>query len=297
MENEESLQKSFAELFRAGAGVHTGIGDDAAVLDYDRRDGRLVLAAVDQVIEDVHFVRETDPGSVARKLLMRNISDIAAMGGVPAQALVTLAMTPFDTDWLHGFQSKLADAALEYGVSVVGGDMSSMASPGKVATLNITGLVEPEKLCLRSGAKAGDALYVTGSFGRAYPGTHHLTFTPRLKEARFLAGEYTRCMMDVTDGLGKDLARIGVASGLSIDITHGDAIPRRDNATWEQVLNDGEDYELILAVPQEKCEALEQNWPFRIPLTRAGVFQAGTPGKLMMNGVPLEPKGYDHSHG
>lgn len=287
--NEELLTRNMAALFSRRSDVITGIGDDAAVLDSGSQDGTWLLAAADQVLEDVHFLPGTDPGKVAVKLLNRNISDIAAMGGRPAHALVTLALNPLDEAWLDAFNLALEDLASANGISVIGGDVARSPVPGKTASLTILGHVEKEKLCLRSNAKAGDVLYVTGSFGRSFPTGHHLTFRPRLEQARFLAGVYTCAMMDVSDGLAKDLARFAAASGITAEITELAHIPGRDGATGEEKLYDGEDYELLIAVPPEKCDALEKAWCFPdVPLTKAGIFEAGP--------QDLQEKGYDHFH-
>lgn len=293
--NEEIFTGHLAELFHRRPDVFTGIGDDAAALDLGLPDGKLLLAAADQVIEGVHFTRETEAKNIAEKLLRRNISDLAAMGGVSTHALVTVAANPMDEARLAAFHRALSDAADEYNISVIGGDLARLPAPGWVASLSLLGWVEKEKLCLRSNARAGDHLYLTGSFGRSFPSGRHLYFHPRAAEARFLAGTYTHAMMDVSDGLAKDLARFAAASGLAVRLTCPDAIPRRDGATLSEALNDGEDYELIFAVPPEKSSALRREWFFKsLPLTLAGVFENGDPGALFIENQPFEQKGYDH---
>lgn len=297
--NEETFTKNIAALFARRNDVFTGIGDDAAALDLGINNGKLLLAAADQVVEGVHFVPETHPGDVARKLLNRNISDIAAMGGIPTHALVTLSLNPLDEVWLEQFHKALSDAADLYQVSIIGGDVAGAPSPGKTASLTILGLVEKEKLALRTNAKAGDHLFLTGYFGRSFPTAHHLTFSPRLAEGRFLAGDYSCAMMDVSDGLAKDLARFAADSGLSVNLHDPEnTIPARDGATLAQRLNDGEDYELIVAVPPQKSEQLRKEWPFpKLPLTFAGTFtEDRTPGRILLDGVPIQEKGYDHFH-
>lgn len=297
--NEETFTKNIAALFARRNDVFTGIGDDAAALDLGINNGKLLLAAADQVVEGVHFVPETHPGDVARKLLNRNISDIAAMGGIPTHALVTLSLNPLDEVWLEQFHKALSDAADLYQVSIIGGDVAGAPSPGKTASLTILGLVEKEKLALRTNAKAGDHLFLTGYFGRSFPTAHHLTFSPRLAEGRFLAGDYSCAMMDVSDGLAKDLARFAADSGLSVNLHDPEnTIPARDGATLAQRLSDGEDYELIVAVPPQKSEQLRKEWPFpKLPLTFAGTFtEDRTPGRILLDGVPIQEKGYDHFH-
>ena len=297
--NEETFTKNIAALFAKRSDVFTGIGDDAAALDLGLPSGKLLLAAADQVVEGVHFVPETHPSDVARKLLHRNISDIAAMGGIPTHALVTLSLNPVDEVWLEQFNKALSDAADIYQVAIIGGDVAGAPVPGKAASLTILGLVEKEKLSLRTNAKAGDHLFLTGSFGKSFPTAHHLTFSPRLAEGRFLAGDYTCAMMDVSDGLAKDLARFAADSGLSVELHDPEnTIPERDGATLRQRLDDGEDYELIIAVPPEKSEQLLKEWCFpKLPLSRVGTFVADqTPGRILLDGTPIQEKGYDHFH-
>ena len=143
--NEETFTKNIAALFAKRSDVFTGIGDDAAALNLGLPGGKLLLAAADQVVEGVHFVPETHPSDVARKLLHRNISDIAAMGGIPTHALVTLSLNPVDEVWLEQFNKALSDAADIYQVAIIGGDVAGAPVPGKAASLTILGLVEKEK--------------------------------------------------------------------------------------------------------------------------------------------------------
>ncbi len=292
--NEETFTDFLTGLFLKRPDVFTGIGDDAAALDLGLHNGMLQLIAADQVLQNVHFVKNTPPESVAKKLLRRNISDIAAMGGIPSHAVVTVSLNPLDEIWMRRFHQALAKDAEYFNVSVVGGDISQAPEPGIQASLTILGMVERDKICLRKNAKAGDCLYVTGKFGKSFPSQHHLHFMPRISEGRFLAGTYTRAMMDVSDGLTKDLSRFAFDSGVSVRIDHPELIPARDNATLEERLNDGEDYELIVAVPAEKAASLEANWHFETELTAIGKFEQGNAGQLTIAGFKYEGKGYDH---
>lgn len=294
--NEDRFTAALAGIFSScRSDVFTGIGDDAAVLDLSLPDEKLLLAAADQVIRDIHFTPETPPELIAKKLLNRNVSDIAAMGGVPTHALLTVAIDSLQEDQLKAFHKGLAEEAAKYGIAVIGGDLAHTPKDF-VATLTILGTVAKKKLCLRTNAKVGDILYLTGSFGRSFQTGHHLTFAPRLDAAQALAGTYTNAMMDVSDGLAKDLARFASASGVSCRITA--ELPKRDGATDEEALNDGEDYELILAVPPEKCPALEQSGlPEKLGLTRAGIFTGDQPaGTVFYHEQKIQEKGYDHFH-
>lgn len=287
--NEETFTGRLAGLFSAAPSVHTSIGDDCAVLDICGN-GSYLLAAADQVISSIHFLPETDPRKVAAKLLKRNISDICAMGGVPLYALVTIAKKPLEEEYLMSFHEGLEKCAEEYNVSIIGGDTAGNFAEGMVGTLTILGRVEKEKLCLRKNAKEGDLLYATGCFGNSFYSEHHLTFHPRVKECRFLAGNYTNAMMDVSDGLLKDAQRFASASGLSVEIEEK-TIPLRQGADIQMALSDGEDYELIFAVSPEKAPLLEKAWDFPgVPLSRIGRFVA----KKEMEEENKYRSGFDH---
>ena len=290
--NEESFVRKLTALFPQSPDVTVGPGDDCAVLDLGTPD--LLLAAVDQVISDVHYTRETAPEAIAGKLIKRNISDIAAMGGVPTHALLSLAVNPMDEEWLLAFHQGIAKEAAAYGISVIGGDMAKLFAAGQALSLTILGKVERGKLCLRSQAGEGDLLYATGRFGNSFLSGHHLDFIPRLEEARFLAGDFTCAMQDVSDGLVKDAARMAEASGLALQL-EPDRIPLRTGAAREQALTEGEDYELLFALPARLRSRLEQAWPFPdTELTCIGRFVSGDPGSV--SGLKQNPKqtGYDH---
>ena len=293
--NEEDFIQKLSGLFPGARDVTVGIGDDAAALELGLPGGMLFLAAADQVVSGIHFTEETPPALAGEKLFKRNLSDIAAMGGVPTHALVTVALDPFEEKRLTEFHQGLSRISNHYGVPVIGGDLSSLPKPGLTASLTIFGRVEKEKLCLRSNAAPGDRIYVTGQFGNSFASGRHLSFSPRLHEARFAAGTYTCAMIDVSDGLAKDIARMGEASGLAAELDPA-AIPLAPGATPEQALCDGEDYELVLAVSPELSAELEKRWPFPgVRLTRIGEFQKGPAGAIRGVSLPTD-KGYDHFH-
>lgn len=281
------------------ADVALGPGDDCAVLDLGG--GMLLLAAVDQVAGDVHYVAtDTDPAAAGAKLLKRNLSDIAAMGGEPAWALLALAADGRRADELLAFCRGVAAAAQGYGVSLVGGDLAALAAGSRteLGSLTILGRIAPGEIIRRSGAAAGDLLYATGCFGRSFESRHHLDFAPRLAEGRFLAaGAYADAMIDVSDGLLLDARRLAAASGVSI-VLDPDAIPRRDEANLAAALGDGEDYELLFTVPAAREAELRAAWPAAFaPLTRIGAVTAGRPGVVDPAGEDLSRRyrsGYEH---
>ncbi|MFA7185491.1 MAG: AIR synthase-related protein, partial [Victivallales bacterium] len=179
-------------------------------------------------------------------------------------------------------------------------DFASM-SPGRaaeVASLTILGNVEAELICRRNGAVPGDLVFVTGALGNSYESGRHLSFEPRLAEGRFLAQNfYVNAMIDISDGLLLDAQRLAKASGVSV-MLELENIPVNPDATLEQALGDGEDYELLFCVPADKAEALRREWPFETRLTSIGAIRKNPPGEITApNGENLNKrfkKGYEH---
>ena len=279
-------------LGRSAPASPAGMGDDCAVLRPAR--GR-ELVTVDPVIHGVHFDRRTPPRQAGAKLVKRNLSDIAAMGGRPRAAVVSLAMDARTSlAWLREFHRGMALEARRHGVSIIGGDVARL--PGSfVATLTLLG-ESTGRVLTRAGSRPGDWIYVTGSLGRSFPSGHHHAFRPRLAEGAWLAGrEEVRSMMDVSDGLAKDLASLtpkGLAPAL-----FGALIPRRGGASLREALCDGEDYELLLTVaPGLRRASLENAWRRafpRTPLTCIGrLVRMGQvpPDALAMS----DYRGYEH---
>lgn len=295
--NELEILRRLPDLLPQNCGVLTGPGDDCAVLDFG---GRVLLAAVDQLIGDRHYLRSvTEPAAAGAKLMKRNLSDIAAMGGVPRWALLTVAANGREAEWILKLIQGAAEAGHRYEVAVVGGDTASLASEGECCTLTILGeMPGNQKAVLRSGAQPGDLLVVTGVIGNSFASGHHLTFEPRLAEGAFLcAGGYASAMLDISDGLLLDALRLAEASTVSV-LLEKEAVPLRDGATRENALSDGEDYELLFTVPPERFEKLMNCWPVRFaPLTRIGLVTAGLPGVYDRTGASLTKGvkiGYEH---
>ena len=281
MINELKLLSEILPKLHGDNDVMVGPGDDCAVVEHG---GKLVLLAVDQLIGNVHYLfDETEPEVVGAKLLKRNLSDIAAMGGTPRYALVALASSNTGMDWLRRFFAGLEAEAVKYNVSIVGGDVSSSRKGmPPVASLTICGHVkQPCFPCLRANAVPGNILYATGKFGNSFKSGHHLEFVPRLEEARFLAAGYTNCMIDVSDGVLQDSRRLAVASGCGL-MLDPKALPLREGADVDSALTEGEDYELLFAVSREKFQDLENAWPFKdVPLTQIGMFTGSPKGEVV----------------
>ncbi len=297
--NEIKLLEKILPDLKQDKNVFLGPGDDCAALDLGT--GDLLLAAVDQLISSVHYDRSTTASREAgAKLLKRNLSDIAAMGGKASWALLALATNTDDDKYLLDFYDGLREAAEKFNISLCGGDFSSLpkGETGEVASLTILGTVERDLMCCRSGAQVGDIVFVTGALGNSYESGRHLTFEPRLAEGRFLAtGAYVNAMIDISDGLLIDAQRLAKASEVAVMLELGH-IPVNADATLEQALGDGEDYELFFCVPADKVEILRQEWAFETTLTSIGKIRANPPGEVTApDGEDLSKrfkKGYEH---
>ena len=259
-----------------------GIGDDCAVLPAAH--GKQLIT-VDPVIYREHFNDAIPARAVGEKLLKRNLSDLAAMGGRPRAAVVALALdSRTSVRWLEQFYRGLAACARRYRVPVVGGDVAH-ARGTLVASLTLLGAATGSRVVTRTGARAGDGIFVTGALGRSLPTGHHWKFSPRLAEGAWLARQPgVRAMMDVSDGLAKDLHALTPRGATpALDAA---ALPRRADADLRAALTDGEDYELVFAFASRADRgALARAWRRTFPRTRltqigrfvrAGARPAGT---------------------
>ena len=298
MLNERHILSQLLPGLAATESVAVGPGDDCAALRTSGG-GPLLLAAVDQVIAGVHFLSEgTAPERAGAKLMKRNLSDIAAMGGTPRWALLALAARGGSESWVLEFCRGAADAGMRYGTPLTGGDIAGLERDGVAASLTILGEVEESEIVLRRGAKPGDLLYVTGRIGNSFLSEHHLDFTPRLAEGRFLASHrFASAMLDISDGLLLDASRLAAASRVALTVEQ-ERIPLRAGAVPESAWSDGEDYELLFTVPADAAAQLEAEWPPGFaPLTRIGSVSAGSGEVLDPEGNSLtehRKSGYEH---
>lgn len=297
MTEDAFLARLFASIPPGPKALAIPPGDDCAAIDLG--DGRWLLVAVDQVVGDRHYVQSgtpaTPPELAGRKVLARNLSDIAAMGGRPTYCLVCGAFGPgCAEDWIRHFYQGILDLAARHQVAMVGGDLA-VAPADTVVSVTILGEVPAGGAVCRAGARPGDEFWVTGCFGDSFPTGHHLTFEPRCAEGAWLAANgYAHAMMDVSDGLVLDATRMCRASGLALRLDTA-AVPRRLATTrLEAALSDGEDYELIVAVPPDRAHELARRWPFKTALARVGTFAAGAAGVSDLAGQSLGEEGYDH---
>jgi thiamine-monophosphate kinase len=287
--------------------VITGPGDDCAVLDLGIPD-RLLLFKTDAVVEGIHFESGAPPEKVGHKALGRCLSDIAAMAGTPTAALVTLALPPeFDTKYLESLYSGMNKLARRYDVAIAGGETTT--NPQRLlVSISLLGSVPRGKALLRSGAKPGDAIFVTGELGGSLAGKH-LEFEPRLSEARWLAQHFQiHAMIDVSDGLAGDLPHILNASGVGAELL-ASAIPisqeaRRAAKTSAKpallaALTDGEDFELLFTVASRDAVPLLDAWNKQYLSTALSCIGKITSAKGVAirdkHGLrPLTVHGYEH---
>ena len=242
--------KQYAPLSKA---VIKGIGDDTAVLSYSKNEYQLLTT--DMLAEGTHFTRRMPPELIGHKVLACSISDIAAMGGWPTFAVVSIGI-PKDLPvrFIKEVYKGIQRTARDFNISIVGGD--TIKSDKIVVNVALLGLVEKKNLITRDGAKAEDWIFVTGALGGSFNSGRHLSFTPRLAQGRFLVENFKpSAMMDISDGLSGDLNHILKASrvGARLDLT---SIPRRKGVSLSQALNDGEDFELLFTLPAKKASLL-----------------------------------------
>ena len=264
-----------------------GPGDDCAVLRGPEK-GMLTLFKTDCLIQGIHFTADTAAARVGWKALCRVISDIAAMGGQPHEALITLALPPqTKVVWVRQLYQGMKKAARRYGCGIAGGETSSVPDGAPVMiSVAMLGSVERRHLTLRGGGKPGDVICVTGRLGGSLAG-RHLDFKPRLAEARWLA-RHARpsAMMDLSDGLAKDLPRLADASGTGFQINPA-LLPCHRGCTPAQAMGDGEDYELLFTLPQRRFDAVMDQWGAAFPrtgLTCIGKLLTNTKERTCMTG-------------
>jgi thiamine-monophosphate kinase len=317
-----SLQKRFGVR---SLSLIRGIGDDAAVLRL-RGAREYWVVTTDMLLEGVDFRRSwIAPPALGHKSLAANLSDLAAMGARPRFFTVALALpSGVSEEWIEDFYGGMSILAKRHGAVLIGGDLSRSAS-GIQVTITAIGETSGRRFACRSGGRAGDILFVTGTLGRAAAGLallrqgrtsgrsaterlalrSHRTPEPRCEVGLWLVGNrFVSCMMDLSDGLSTDLPRLCESSGVGAEI-NGVQLPIFAGARrWQcdpvdLALNGGEDFELLFAVPVRKAARLEKAYPSRFPpISCIGRLRrernvVWTPGP----GLPLRqltPRGFDH---
>jgi thiamine-monophosphate kinase len=304
---ERDLVRWICSRLPANRRLIVGAGDDAAILRLTENAN--VVATTDMLMDGVDFELERhEPEQIGRKALGINLSDLAAMAAMPIGALVSVAL-PYSGG--EQIAKRLIDGMLslsqEFDCPIAGGDTNSWEGP-LVISITALGEVPPERRWLRSGAQPGDAIVVTGEFGGSILG-RQFHFIPRVREALWLAeNAIVHAAMDVSDGLSLDLSRICEASGCGA-VVDLDKVPvaaaaeqlaqEKPNGTTvlDHALGDGEDFELILAVPLDEAKDIVAQQPLQTRLTQIGQFVAGS--GLFCRGKdgqrePLPPRGYEH---
>ncbi len=233
--------------------VKQGIGDDTAVLPLSVTQD--LLLTTDMSVEGTHFTKETLPQLIGRKALARNLSDIAAMGGTPTYAVVSLGLPKnISTLYVKKIYQGINRLAKEFDVSVVGGD--TVKSPQLVINIALLGTVAKNKAVLRKGAKIGDQIFVTGALGGSLKSGRHLTFMPRVREAQYLVKNFhPTAMIDISDGLAGDLGHILEESRVGAILVE-DKIPLHRRADLKAGLYDGEDFELLFTLSPKEAQKL-----------------------------------------
>jgi thiamine-monophosphate kinase len=312
--SEKELIRQIRRSVRGGKSVVTGIGDDCAVLRVPP--GHEVLVTTDFTIENVHFRRDWHrPELVGWRCLTRGLSDIAAMGGEPLAAFLSLAIaSDVSQKWVNRFLKGLLDLAEEFKVPLAGGDTAQSAG-GIQADIVVVGSVPKGKAVLRSGAKAGDQIYVTGELGGSAAALARLAeskpvgagysrhFRP---QARVAVGQWLRrrgvasAMIDVSDGLSTDLEHICEESHVGAEI-EAEAIPRarvgpgKKRVALEFALHGGDDYELLFTSAVAVPSVVAGVRVTRIGRTTksAGMRLIGADGKVRQ----LKAGGWEHFKG
>lgn len=277
-------------LSLAGAELLVGPGDDAAVVR--PLGGDWLVLTVDQLVEGRHYESGTALDLVARKAVARSVSDVAAMGAVPVWAMAT-GLLP--EGFQHGDElfAALHRWANRLGCPLIGGDIASGPGPMSL-TVTVCGRMEDgHEPKLRSGAKVGDEIWITGPVGNSFASGWHLNFEPRVQVGRAASAlADVHAMIDLSDGLGRDAGRVGRASGATLEIDAA-RIPLREGASdWRTAIGDGEDYELLI-VGRDLAGKLEGL------IGPIGVVREGEPGAIVIDESgerhDVNSLGWDHS--
>ncbi len=314
----EIIDRYFARHALQRPDVDLGIGDDAAIVRVPQ-DKRLVVT-VDTIVDGVHFPTDTGARDIGYRALAVNLSDLAAMGAEPAWAVMALTIPDLNEAWLDQFAEGFAELARTSNIALIGGDLNH--GPLSV-TVTVHGILPADAGLTRSGASAGDVLFVTGTLGAAACGLKTLTGSvadkgdrdssrvvanflkpqPRLREGRDLL-LLASAAIDISDGLVIDIGRLAAASSVSASLD-ADSIPVSDSvvtlcgddAALQFALSGGDDYELCFAVPPDKVDKLSRvSSGWSCGCTRVGNLDDGQGVHIWRDGAPVsvDRPGYDH---
>lgn len=311
------IERYFSALCPSRDDVVLGVGDDCALLQPPA--GRQLAVSMDTLVEGRHFSPGAEPEALGHKCLAVNLSDLAAMGAVPAWLTLALTLPVANEAWLAAFAKGLGGLAQRHGVQLIGGDTTK--GPLSI-TLQVHGFVEPGRALRRDGAQAGDLIYVSGTLGDAglallaaqglYVDMDELAFlrrrlnrpTPRLALGQALCG-IASAAIDLSDGLGSDLKHICERSGVGATL-YADQLPLSAgvaeyiaaNGDWALPLSAGDDYELCITVPAERQAEVETlAGEFDCGLTWVGMIEQRAGLRVSLpDGRQSDdiPTGYDH---
>jgi thiamine-monophosphate kinase len=316
-----------ARYFRPVATAPGALGliDDAAILQAEGDD---IVVTTDAIVEGVHFLKDDPPDTVARKALRVNLSDLAAKGATPAGFVLTLALREVSEAWLAPFAQALGADAMQFGCPLLGGDTVSTPGPLMIS-ITAFGRVPPQRMVLRSGAKPGDHVVVTGSIGDATLGLDVLKGgaaatalaadadardalirryrvpQPRVALAQAVR-DHASAAMDVSDGLMGDLAKLCAASAVSASIDAA-AIPlsapvrtllKQGQVAIETIVSGGDDYEILCTIPENRLDSFESAAARAgVPVAVIGAVVAGSASARLFDGtreITLSRLSYSH---
>jgi thiamine-monophosphate kinase len=285
----------------SNASIKLGIGDDSAVLQVPSREP---LVCADMLMEGVHFLLDSASAEqIAHKALAVNLSDIAAMGGEALSAYICLALprSRAEAKFLDRLYQGFGELARKFDVAIAGGDTNIWQGP-LVISISVIGQVHRKGAITRQGAQVGDVIMVTGKLGGSLE-AHHLSFTPRLAEAKALMDHLElHSMIDLSDGLGKDLREICRQSGVAACLDPA-LIPLADqllSLPWQEALQkalqDGEDFELCFTLSESEASKFrhDSNLPQCYPIGRIVAGQGLYWGTGQTIQEPIESYGYEH---
>ncbi len=301
---EEIIRRVTTHLGQACPPFPAGPGGDCAIFE-ETVARKFRVSTVDSVVLGRHFDSSTSGALAGAKLVKRNLSDLAAAGALPSDALLSLLLGPdVESEWLDDFARGVGDTAKKYGLKCVGGDICRVQAGTFAATLAVQGFAH--RILTRKTAKMGDAIFVTGKLGGSIKG-HHLNFVPRLVEGEWLNAQTTvTACTDLSDGLAKDLpGLINTTQDAVIDLASlpisnaAEELAKADGkSAVEHALQDGEDYELLFTVEGQQADLLVSNFKKQFPqtpLTKIGAVGEGSGLiKSRGDGVVITSRGFGH---
>ncbi len=312
------IRKFFTRTYQR-SDVSLGVGDDAAVVNVPQ--GKQLVVTTDTLVAGVHFPEETSPRDIAYKSIVVNLSDLAAMGAEPAWLTLCVNLPEVDHDWLQAFSESFYQTCERFHVQLIGGD--TVQGPLSI-TVQAMGLVDSGKVLQRSGAQAGDLIYVSGTLGDAAIGLAMVQgrcaqnddsdwFIGRLNrpepriELGLAAAPYCSAAIDISDGLAADLSHV-LEAGTCGATVYVDSVPlsveakryfeQQGDIDWTQVLASGDDYELCLTVsPENETRLVEAATSVSVPVSKVGEITEDPAMRLLEdagNEIKLKDAGYDH---